>query len=78
MAVSVIGELEWRRVGAGLTDTERDAGVTDLIDLVVAIDGVLQEQATADSDYFLGALQRPEHQCVHSLPQGPDRAVGEA
>lgn len=55
---AVIDELEWRRKDAMLTAEERDAGVTDLIDLVVAVDGILQAQAAADADYFIGVSDR--------------------
>ena len=55
---AVIDELEWRRKDAMLTAEERDAGVTDLIDLVVAVDGILQAQAAADADYFIGVSER--------------------
>ena len=55
---AVIDELEWRRKDAVLTAEERDAGVTDLIDLVVAVDGILQAQAAADADYFIGVSDR--------------------
>jgi hypothetical protein len=50
---AILDELEWKRVDARTSDAERDRGVTDLIDLVVAVDGVLQAQAQADSDYFI-------------------------
>ena len=50
---AVIDELEWAREDAKLNEEERDQGVTDLIDLVVAVDGILQVQAEADADYFL-------------------------
>lgn len=52
---AVLDELEWRREDAKLTPAERDAAVTDLIDLVVAVDGILQAQAEADAAYFIGA-----------------------
>jgi hypothetical protein len=52
---AVIDELEWAREDARLTHDERDQAVTDLIDLVVAVDGILQAQAAADADYFIGA-----------------------
>jgi hypothetical protein len=55
---AVIDELEWRREDAKLTPAERDAAVTDLIDLVFAVDGILQAQASADADYFIGASVR--------------------
>jgi hypothetical protein len=50
---AIVDELEWKRVDANATAAERERGVTDLIDLVVAIDGVLAAQAQADSDYFI-------------------------
>jgi hypothetical protein len=50
---AILDELEWKRVDATLTAAERDRGVDELIELVVAVDGVLQAQAQADSDYFI-------------------------
>jgi hypothetical protein len=50
---AVMDELEWRRENAKLTPAERDQAVTDLIDLVAAVDGILQLQAAADTDYFM-------------------------
>jgi hypothetical protein len=49
---AILDELEWRREDAKLTPEERDQGVTDLIDLVAAVDGILKVQAAADADYF--------------------------
>ncbi|MFC3285845.1 hypothetical protein [Litchfieldella rifensis] len=49
---AILDELEWVREDARLTDDEREQAVTDLIDLVVAVDGILQAQAAADADYF--------------------------
>ncbi|HYC44958.1 MAG TPA: hypothetical protein VED01_05680 [Burkholderiales bacterium] len=56
---AVLDELEWRREDANLTLSEREEAVNDLISLVGAIDGMLQQQARADGDYFLDALERP-------------------
>jgi hypothetical protein len=50
---AILDELEWERENAKLTPAERDRGVTDLIELVAAVDGILQMQAGADADYFL-------------------------
>ena len=50
---AILDELEWIREDAKLTTKERDAGVTDLIELVGAVDGILQVQAGADSEYFI-------------------------
>jgi hypothetical protein len=55
---AVMDELEWAREDANLSESERDAAVDDLIDLVVAVDGILQAQAAADADYFLRAANR--------------------
>ena len=50
---AIVDELEWRREHAKLTEAERDQGVTDLIALVGAVDGIVQMQAEADADYFV-------------------------
>lgn len=55
---AILDELEWQRENARLTPAERDQGVNDLIALVGAVDGILQMQAAADSDYFLRVCGR--------------------
>jgi hypothetical protein len=55
---AIVDELEWRRVHATLGAAERDQAVTDFIDLVRALDGILQAQATADSAYFMRLCER--------------------
>jgi hypothetical protein len=50
---AILDELEWRREHARCTAAERDRGVDDLIELVGAVDGILQAQARADADYFI-------------------------
>jgi len=50
---AIIDEMEWRREHAKLSPAELDQAVTDLIDLVGAVDGVVQLQARADTDYFM-------------------------
>jgi hypothetical protein len=50
---AVLDELEWRRIDATLTPEARDTAVEDFISLVGAVDGILQAQARADTDYFL-------------------------
>lgn len=49
---AILDELEWRREDAKLSPEERDEAVDDLIELVAAVDGILQTQADADADYF--------------------------
>ena len=67
---AVIDELEWRREDAKMSVEERDRAVTDLIDLVVAVDGILQAQAASDADYFTHAIDR-------DLDAGKIEAIGE-
>ena len=55
---AILDELEWKREDAKLTAEQRDRAVTDLIDLVGAVDGILQVQAAADTDYFLRVCGR--------------------
>jgi hypothetical protein len=55
---AILDELEWRRADAALGDADRDQAVDDLIALVGAVDGILQAQAAADVDYFLGVCGR--------------------
>ena len=49
---AIIDELEWQRENEKLTSCERDAAVEDLIALVAGIDGMLEQQAKADVEYF--------------------------
>ncbi len=54
----VLDELELRRHDATLTPEARDHAVDDFIALVVAVDGILQMQATADAGYFAASCGR--------------------
>jgi hypothetical protein len=51
---AVLDELEFLRADAQLTPAQRDVAVGELIELVGAVDGILQAQAAADATYFLG------------------------
>ena len=55
---AIIDELEWMREDARLEDDARDAAIGDLIELVAAIDGMMQAQAAADAHYFVSQLDR--------------------
>jgi hypothetical protein len=55
---AMLDELEWLREDAKLTAEERDAAVTDLIDLVAGVDGILNGQAAADVEYFTAIAGR--------------------
>jgi hypothetical protein len=49
---AILDELEWVRHDAGLTAEQRDRAVDEFIELVGAVDGILQAQAKADAAYF--------------------------
>jgi len=53
-----IDELEFRRVDAVIGAEERDGAVDDFIELVGAVDAILQGQAQADAAYFSDAVNR--------------------
>jgi hypothetical protein len=55
---AIIDELEWVRVDAALTAEQRDRAVDELIELVAAVDGILQIQAKADAMYFAATCGR--------------------
>jgi hypothetical protein len=50
---ATLDELEWERVHATMSDEDIDRAVDELIELVVAVDGVIGAQAEADASYFL-------------------------
>jgi hypothetical protein len=56
---AILDELEWVRENAKLTAQARDAAVDDLIALVGAVDGILQAQCAADTQYFVEICGRP-------------------
>ena len=55
---AILDELEWVRHDAGLTADERDRAVDEFIELIAAVDGVLQCQAKADAGYFAAKCGR--------------------
>lgn len=69
---AVIDELEWMREDARLDAAARDSAVDDFIALVAGVDGLLQQQAAADTAYFAatkpqaGVLSRTEEQQVEA------------
>ncbi|HVO65177.1 MAG TPA: hypothetical protein VMT12_01750 [Syntrophales bacterium] len=50
---ALMDELEWPLEDKKLTPTQRDRAIDELIELVAAVDGILQAQSKADVDYFL-------------------------
>jgi hypothetical protein len=55
---AILDEIEWAREHAKLSEVERDRAVDELIELVGAVDGILQAQAIADTEYFLHVAPR--------------------
>jgi len=55
---AILDELEWVRHDAGLTPEERDRAVDEFIELVAAVEGILQAQAKADAGYFAAKCGR--------------------
>ncbi len=49
---AILDELEWRREDARLHRIERDRAVTDLIELVAAVDVICRRRRRLDADYF--------------------------
>src|SRR5580765_7743524 len=58
LQLAMLDELEWVRVDRALSAGERVRAVTDLADLVGAVDGILRAQAAADAAYFAAACGR--------------------
>jgi hypothetical protein len=55
---AILDELEWVRHDADLTAEKRDGAVDEFIELVAAVDGILQTQAKADAGYFAAKCGR--------------------
>ena len=68
---AILDELELVRIDAGLRAEERDRAVDELIQLVAAVDGILQVQASVDAAYFAAA-------CGRFVGDGEARAIGAA
>jgi hypothetical protein len=65
---ATLDELEWVRHDAGLTAKKRDQAVDEFIELVAAVDGILQGQAKADAVYFTA-------NCGRAVNQAEARAI---
>ena len=50
--------LEWPRLDSVMTSAEREKGIQDLIELVRAVDEILQAQSKLDAEYFVQNTQR--------------------
>jgi hypothetical protein len=65
---AILDELEWVRHDAQLTAEERDRAVDEFIELVAAVDGILQAQAKADAGYFAA-------KCGRAVDEAESRAI---
>jgi hypothetical protein len=67
---AIMDELEWKRHDATLTPAQRDQAVKEFIELVGAVDCILQAQAQADADYCAATcgrtLSEAERQALHA------------
>jgi hypothetical protein len=64
-------ELEWVRHDAGLTAVQRGRAVDEFIDILAAVDGILQAQANTDAGYFAVT-------CGRAVDQAELQAIGAA
>ena len=55
---AILDELELTRIDSKLTFDERDRAVDEFIELVAAVDGILQAQAASDASYFSATCGR--------------------
>lgn len=55
---AIMDELEWVRENDKLSSAEREQAVTDFIDLVIAVDNILQAQSSHDTGYFVSNCSR--------------------
>jgi hypothetical protein len=55
---AMLDEIEWAREHGRLTLRQKEQAVDDLIELVGAVDGILQAQSAADAEYFLAIAGR--------------------
>jgi len=55
---AIMDELEWPREDKKLSSAQRDRAINEVIELVSAVDGILQTQCAADVDYFINVCKR--------------------
>ena len=55
---AILDELEWKRHDAKLTVDEREKAVDEFLELVAAVDRILQAQAASDARYFVANCGR--------------------
>jgi len=68
---AIVDEIEWQRADRRLTQRERDHAVADLIELISAMDGLVQQQAAADTAYFHAisgrAFSHQQSRAIHAV-----------
>jgi len=55
---AIMDELEWRRLDTGISSAARNLAVDELIQLVGAVDTIVQVQAASDTEYFVQTCGR--------------------
>jgi len=68
---AILDELEWIRHDAGITPEKRDRSVDDFIELVGAVDAILQVQARSDASYFAA-------ECGRAIGEAETRSIDAA
>lgn len=68
---AILDELELKRHDAGRPIAERDQAVDEFIELVGAVDGILQAQASSDAAYFVANCGRvPDEEEAGAIKAG--------
>ncbi len=67
---AIMDELEWERLDKNMSPEARDQAVDEFIELVGAVDGILQIQAKADAEYFAET-------CGRDVPDAQRQALEE-
>ncbi len=74
---AILDEMEWMRENGTLDAQQRDIAVDELIGLVGAVDGIVQMQAKADTEYFVkvvgGEFDTAQVQAIHATMLGAYR-----
>ena len=71
---AILDELEWVRCDEKTSAEDRDKAVNEFIELVVAVDGILQMQAADDSQYFVETCRQLSAEEQKKLEAGILRA----
>ena len=72
---AILDELEWVRHDATMNPEARDKGVNEFIELVGAVDGILQMQAAADAQYARYVMTKRGRSFVDAERQAIERGM---